>query len=328
MSQAQHKCSTQEAAALVQEKLYFEKMQKLSQMSAEEAKELLFHQFKEEVAQESALFLLKQKEEIENQAEKRAQAILVTAINRLSLSTTTDAAITVISLPSHEMKGRIIGREGRNIRILEEATGVNFIIDDTPNAVLISSFDPLRKEIAKGALKELIQDGRIHPTRIEEVVSKWQKKVAEQIEIYGQRAASLAGPFSFHPELIKHLGKLHFCYHLGQNILSHSLEVSALMGIMAAELHLDCELAKRIGILHDIGKAVPQDREGSHALIGEQLALKYGESDVVSNGIGAHHGESDPHSLEATLCMAANTISAERPGARSEVLEHYFKKEL
>jgi ribonucrease Y len=301
-------------------------LQSLSGLSTDHAKERLFTRFTEEIKQEGTALLAKKKQEIEEEAERYAVSVITTAINRLSLPTLSEVALITVALPSHEMKGRVIGREGRNIRALEQATGVNFVIDDTPNAVVISGFDPIRKEIARMTLKELIQDGRIHPTRIEEVVAKAEEKIEEQIKGYGKEAALQAGSLIFHPEVIHSLGKLHFLYNCGQNLLSHSLEVSHLMGIMASELQLDCERAKRIGLLHDIGKAISQEIEGSHALIGQQFALKYGENEEIANGIGCHHDEIPPLTMEASLCSAANKISKGRLGARSEALEYYLKR--
>ena len=224
------------------------------------------------------------------------------------------------------MKGRIIGREGRNIRALERATGINFIIDDTPGAVVLSGFDPIRKQIAKMALTELVQDGRIHPTRIEEVVEKSTVQIQKQIKQYGEDAALRAGAMNLHPELIYLLGKLKFRYSYGQNVLDHSIEVSYLMGLMAAEMGLDIRLAKRIGLLHDIGKAVTHEIEGSHAIIGHDLAIKYGETKEVANGIGCHHHEMPPFTVEADLCSPADAISASREGARIEAIEEYIKR--
>jgi ribonuclease Y len=225
------------------------------------------------------------------------------------------------------MKGRIIGREGRNIRTLERETGVNFIIDDTPGAVVLSGFDPVRLYIAKTALTELLADGRIHPTRIEEVVAKARETVKKKIWQYGEDAALRANLMNLHPELITLLGKLKFRFSYGQNVLEHSLEVSHILGMMAAELNLDVSLAKRIGLLHDIGKAVTHEVEGSHAIIGYDLALKYGESQKVANGIGCHHREMEPITVEGSLCGAADAMSASRPGARIEALEEYIKRQ-
>jgi ribonuclease Y len=302
------------------------KLELLAGLSAEEGKQLLLEQFKREIHSECSAFLIEKRREAESEAEKAATALITTAINRLSIPTISEVSVITVSLPNQEMKGRVIGREGRNIRLLEEATGVNFVIDDTPNAVVISGFDPVRKEIARLALKDLILDGRIHPTRINEAVERAQNKVKELIHFYGEEAALKAGSLSFHPQLIHYLGQLHFRYSFGQNVLAHSLEVSHLMGIMAAELGLNCDLARRIGLLHDLGKAVSHEMEGSHALIGEQLAIKYGESEAVANGIGCHHDERSPLTLEASLCSAADRLSGGRPGARSEALEHYLKR--
>ena len=303
-------------------------LESLAGISSTDAKNMLVKQFSKDIETECGAILTRQKKEIEEDAEKHAIAIITTAIHRLTLPTVSEVAVITVALPNHEMKGRVIGREGRNIRILEQATGVNFVIDDTPNAVLISGFDPIRKEIARIALKELIQDGRIHPTRIEEVVAKAEEKVHTKIKSYGEEAAMQAGSLSLHTELINLLGKLHFLYSYGQNMLAHSLEVSYLMGIIAAELRLDSERARRMGLLHDIGKALSHEMEGSHALIGQQIALKYGECEEVANGIGCHHDEVQPLTIEASLISAANKMSAERPGARSEALEHSIKRSL
>ena len=234
--------------------------------------------------------------------------------------------MNTVSIPNDEMKGRIIGREGRNIRSLEQATGVNIIIDDTPGAIVLSGFDPIRLQVAKMALADLVHDGRIHPTRIEEVVEKAKLNIDKIIKKHGEDAALRAGIMNLHPDLIKLLGKLKFRYSYGQNVLDHSLEVAHLMGIMAAELGLDVNLAKRMGLLHDFGKAVSHEIEGPHAIIGHDLALKYGESAEVANGIGCHHGEMPSLTIEASLCSAADAISASRQGARSEFVEEYIKR--
>lgn len=325
---ARHKEALDEQAAtlLMKERAYDQRLAREADMTPEQAKEILLQQYTQKVQGECTAFLIKHRKETEIEAERRAVTIICTAINRLSLPTVSDIAVTTIALPNQEMKGRVIGREGRNIRMLEEATGMNFVIDDTPNAVVISGFDPVRKEIAKVALKELIQDGRIHPTRIEEVVALAEKRVHQQIMDHGQEAALQAGSLTFHPEILHLLGLLHFRYSYGQNVLAHSLEVSHIMGIMAHELHLDNERARRIGLLHDIGKAVSHETEGSHALIGEQIALKYGESHEVANGIGCHHDEISPQTIEASLCSAADILSGGRPGARLEALESYLKR--
>jgi ribonucrease Y len=279
-----------------------------------------------EVKTDAANLIRRIRKEAEEEAEKQASTIIATAINRLAISCTSETTVCTVAIPNEEMKGRIIGREGRNIRALERETGVNFIIDDTPGAVVLSGFDPIRKHIAKFALTELIQDGRIHPTRIEEVVEKSTLNVHKQIKQYGEDAALRAGAMNLHPELINLLGKLKFRYSYGQNVLDHSLEVSYLMGLMAAEMGLDIRLAKRIGLLHDVGKAVTHEIEGSHAIIGHDLALKYGESKEVANGIGCHHHEMVPFTVEADLCSAADAISASREGARIEAVEEYIKR--
>lgn len=321
------KVAEEDAAQLaLQRKESLAQLQSLAGMTTDDAKQTLFTRISHEMKEEYASFLVKQKTEMDNEVERYATSLIATAINRLTLKTVSEVAAITVSLPNQEIKGRVIGREGRNIRILEQLTGVNFLLDDTPNAIVISGFDPVRKEIARVALKELIQDGRIHPTRIEEVVTASTEKVRNQIKSYGEDAALRAGSLSFHPELLRYLGELHFRFSYGQNVLDHSLEVSYLMGLMASELQLDTERAKRIGLLHDIGKAVSHEVEGTHALIGQQIALKYGESEEVANGIGCHHDEIVPLSIEGSLCSAADSISGGRPGARSENLEQYLRR--
>lgn len=303
-----------------------EQLESIAGLSSVEAKEALFQRLTHDIKQDAALFIRKAQKDAEEEAEKIASSIIATAINRLAVPCTSEIAAACVSIPSEEMKGRIIGREGRNIRALERATGVNFVIDDTPGAVVLSGFDPIRKHIAKMALTELLQDGRIHPTRIEEVVEKASASVHKQIRQWGEDAALRAGAMSLHPELITLLGKLKLRYSYGQNVLDHSLEVSHLMGMMAAELGLNQQLAKRIGLLHDVGKAVTHEIEGSHAIIGHDLALKWGESKEVANGIGCHHKEMQPFTVEADLCSAADAISASRDGARIEAIEEYVKR--
>ena len=302
------------------------RLEQLAEMTPEQAKDSLFTQYTEKVQKECASFLIKHHKEMVEEAEIQASQIICTAINRLCLPTVSDVAVTTVALPNQAMKGRVIGREGRNIRALEEVTGMNFVIDDTPGVVIISGFDPVRKEIAKIALKELIQDGRIHPTRIEEVVTLAEKRVQQQVLERGHKAALEAGSLNLDSELLRLLGLLHFRYSYGQNVLSHSLEVSFIMGIMADELHLDSKRARRIGLLHDIGKAVSHETEGSHALIGQQIALKHGENTEVANGIGCHHGEIPPQTIEASLCSSADKLSGGRLGARLEALESYLKR--
>ncbi len=303
-------------------------LEALAGMNVQEAKKEMVDRFAAQAQAECASLLYKHKQHSDFEAERYAASIITTAINRLSVATVSEVSVVTVALPSAEIKGRVIGREGRNIRLLEQVTGVNIVVDDTPNAIVISGFDPIRKEIARLALKELIQDGRIHPTRIEEAVALAETKIQSQIINYGEEAAIKAGSLAFHPEIIKLLGKLHFRYSYGQNVLEHSLEVSHLMGMMATELKLDVERAKKIGLLHDIGKAVSHEMEGSHALIGEQFALSYGESEEVANGIGCHHDEIKPTSIEAALCSAADKISGARPGARVEALEQYIKRSV
>jgi ribonuclease Y len=301
-------------------------LEKTSGLSSSEAKEMIMDRLTSEVKADAIHLIRRIKKEAEEEAERRASTIIATAINRLAVSCASETTVCTVSIPNEEMKGRIIGREGRNIRALERETGVNFIIDDTPGAVVLSGFDPVRKHIAKMALTELVQDGRIHPTRIEEVVEKATHNIHKQIKQYGEDAAFRAGSMNLHPEIITLLGKLKFRYSYGQNVLDHSLEVSHLMGLMAAELGLDIRLAKRIGLLHDMGKAVSHEIEGSHAIIGHDLALKYGESKEVANGIGCHHNEMPPTTVEADLCSAADSISASRDGARIEAVEEYIKR--
>jgi len=301
-------------------------LENISGLSSLEAKEILLSNLNNEVRIEAANLIRRVKKEAEEEAEKKASSIIATAINRLAVHCVSETTICTVAIPNEEMKGRIIGREGRNIRALERETGVNFIIDDTPGAVVISGFDPIRKHIAKMALSELVQDGRIHPTRIEEIVQKITLNTQKQIKQYGEDAALRAGAINLHPEILILLGKLKFRFSYGQNVLDHSLEVSHLMGLMAAEMGLDIRLAKRIGLLHDIGKAVTHEVEGSHAIIGHDLALKYGEIKEVANGIGCHHHEMPPLSIEADLCSAADAISASREGARIEAVEEYIKR--
>jgi len=301
-------------------------LEKASGLSANEAKIMIIDHLTNEVRTEAANLIRKTKKEAEENAEREASTIIATAINRLAVACVSEATVNTVPIPNEEMKGRIIGKEGRNIRALERATGVNFIIDDTPGVVVISGFDPIRMQVAKLSLTDLLTDGRIHPTRIEEAVEKSKMNVLKQIKMHGEDAALRAGAMNLHPEIIMLLGKLKFRYSYGQNVLEHSLEVSHLMGIMAAELGLDQRMAKRIGLLHDMGKAVSHEMEGTHAVIGHDLALKYGESPQVANGIGCHHQEMDPTTIEGSLCSAADSLSASRPGARIEAVEEYVKR--
>ncbi|NGX42028.1 MAG: Ribonuclease Y [Chlamydiae bacterium] len=301
-------------------------LEKISGLTANEAKEMLVEKLKDEINTDAANLIRRRQKEAEEEAEQKATRILSTVINRLAVPCVSEVTVNTVSLPSDEMKGRIIGREGRNIRALERATGVNISIDDTPGAVVLSGFDPVRLYVAKNALTELVMDGRIHPTKIEEAVEKAQQNVQKKINEHGEDAALRTGQMNLHPELITLLGKLKFRYSYGQNVLDHSLEVSHLMGMIAAELHLDVRMAKRIGLLHDIGKAVSHEVEGTHAVIGHDFALKCGESPEVANGIGCHHHEMEPTTVEGSFCSAADAISASRPGVRAEAVEEYLKR--
>ena len=301
-------------------------LESLSGLTSDEAKNILLERVQKEVKQDAILLSRKIIAEAYDEAENKARRIIATAINRYGAASSSEASITTVNLPSDDIKGRIIGKEGRNIKALELATGMNFLIDDTPGVVVISGFDPIRRQIAKLALGELIQDGRIHPTRIEEAVEKSKENLEQQIKSFGEDAAFRSGVIGLHPAIILLLGKLKFRYSLGQNVLDHSLEVSHLMGVMAQELGLDASLAKKIGLLHDMGKAVTHEVEGSHAIIGHDLALRYGESELVANGIGCHHMEMEAKTIEASLCSSADAISGSRPGARVEAIEHYIKR--
>ena len=302
------------------------KLEKISGMTVVEAKNMLIESIKEETRHEAIKYIKKIEDEAREYSKKKAKDIIVTAIQRTSSDIVPETTVSVLDLPSDEMKGRIIGREGRNIRAFEIATGINLIIDDTPEAVILSGFDPIKREIAKRTLERLINDGRIHPGKIEEILSKVKDEVAVAIREFGEQAAFDTGIHEIHPEIIKLLGKLKFRTSYAQNVLEHSKEVANLCGIMAAELGFNPGLAKRVGLLHDIGKAVDQESEGSHAKIGAELAKKYGESSIVINAIESHHEESTPQSLEAVLVQAADALSAARPGARREMLESYIKR--
>jgi len=303
-----------------------ERLQKIASLSAEEAKQILLNRLSEELNNEKALLIKKQEEELRSISEKKAREFISLAIQRCAVEHTVESTVSVVALPNDEMKGRVIGREGRNIRALEMATGVDVIIDDTPEAVTLSAFDTVRREIARMSLEKLIADGRIHPGRIEEIVEKTKKEMDEKIREEGERAAFEAGTNGLHPEIIKLLGRLKYRTSYGQNALQHSKEVSFLLGVMASELGLDFRLARRIGLLHDIGKAVDHQVEGTHAKLGAELAKKYNESLEVVNAIESHHEEMQPQSLYAVLAVAADAISATRPGARRETLETYIKR--
>lgn len=303
-----------------------ERLQKISSLSQEEAKQILLSRLNEELNNEKAVFIKRQEEDIRVNADKKAREILSLAIQRCAAEHTVESTVSVVTLPSDEMKGRVIGREGRNIRALEMATGVDVIIDDTPEAVTLSAFDTVRREIARLSLEKLIADGRIHPGRIEEIVEKTKKEMDDKIKEEGEKAAFEAGINGLHPEIIKLLGRLRYRTSFGQNALQHSKEVSFLLGIMSSELGLDFKLGRRIGLLHDIGKAVDHQVEGTHAKLGAELAKKYNESADVVAAIEAHHEEIQPQSFYAVLAVAADAISAARPGARRETLETYIKR--
>ena len=301
-------------------------LEKISGFSKEKAKEVVMQKVKESMAREVTVYINEKEMEAKITAEKKAKELIVTSMQRYAADIASDQTVTVVSLPNEDMKGRLIGREGRNIRTIEAVTGVDLIIDDTPEAVVLSSFDPLRREIARVMLETLIKDGRVHPTRIEEVYDKVAKEMKEQIMDYGNGALFELGVTKMNPELIELVGKLHFRTSYGQNALSHSLEVAELAGLMAAEIGEDVNLAKRAGLLHDIGKAVDHEIEGSHVSIGVDLAKKYGEGEVVINAIASHHGDTDSTSVIANLVAIADALSASRPGARNDSLENYIRR--
>lgn len=314
--------------AILQQKIdsILSELEKVAKMTTEEAKKEIFNRVEEKYDREIAQYMKNREDEAEQEADEKAKLILANAMFRDAQEVTTDRTVNVISLPSDEMKGRIIGREGRNIRSLEQLLGVDIIIDDTPEALTISCFNPIRREVASRVLQILVKDGRIQPGRIEEVVAKCQKDVDEVIRKAGQDAVFKLGIGRMDKELMFYVGKLRFRTSYGQNQLEHCIETAQLCGIMAAELGLDQNLAKRAGLLHDIGKAVDFEIEGSHVEIGARLAKKYGESDVVINAIESHHGDVPPKYITSVLVGAADTLSAARPGARSETLETYIKR--
>ena len=303
-----------------------EELQRISRLSVEEAKQYLLSEVEKSIVTEKAEIIRRLDEETKEKAEKKAQEVIGYAIQKCAADHTSETTVSIVSLPNDDMKGRIIGREGRNIKTLETLTGIDLIIDDTPEAVVISGFDPLRREVAKIALEKLLDDGRIHPAKIEEMVEKAKEEVSAIIKEEGERAVMEAGVIGLHPDIVKLLGKLKYRTSYGQNVLNHSIEVSNLARIMADELGLDTKLARRAGLLHDIGKALDHDMEGTHVQIGVDILTKYKENPIVINAVEAHHGDVEPQSIEAVLVQAADAISASRPGARRETLENYIKR--
>ena len=313
-----------EAESLVQKQL--RKIEEIAGLSSQDAKEILLKKVEEESRIECARAIRQVEEEAHAEADKRAKEIISTAVGRYAADYITERTVSVVNLPNEEMKGRIIGREGRNIRAIEAATGIDLIIDDTPEAVILSGYNSVRREVARISLERLINDGRIHPARIEEVVKKVTQEMEEAIAEAGQQASFDVGVHGINPELIKLLGKLKYRTSFAQNVYQHSIEVAFLAGIMASELGLNPKKAKRAGLLHDIGKSIDHEVEGAHAVIGADIARRYGESPLIVNAIAAHHGDEEPHSTIAVLVQAADTLSAARPGARREMLENYVKR--
>ena len=315
----------QEEIALLK-RSQLEMLEKISGYTIEEAKEHIIESVKGEVTHEIALKIKEAEARYKEEADTRAREIITLAIQRCAADHASEVTVSVVPLPNDEMKGRIIGREGRNIRAIETLTGVDLIIDDTPEAITLSSFDPVRREVARLSLEKLIQDGRIHPARIEEMVAKAQKEVNATIKAEGERAVFETNVHGLHPDIVKLLGRMKYRTSYGQNVLNHAIEVSHIAGLIASELGVNPALAKRAGLLHDIGKAIDHEVEGSHVTIGVDLARKYKESEEVIHAIHAHHGDVEPHSVVACIVQAADTISAARPGARRENIENYVKR--